>query len=158
MASTEQLDESSCWYVNDELGSCIPHSDTPNVKLIPFLYAPNNKLDDKVISYTLLWPTKEINEGDTLTRDYLNGLKEEKQRSTRMAAWYRLPESKYISMNNEHVVDMFKLCADSVTLLEKFYNQNALDQMERASKVQYDDKKLTVYSDYPYINEYLNHE
>ena len=58
LASTEQLDESSCWYVNDELGSCIPHSDTPNVKLIPFLYAPNNKLDDKVVSYTLLWPTQ----------------------------------------------------------------------------------------------------
>jgi tubulin--tyrosine ligase-like protein 12 len=75
LASTEQLDESSCWYVNDELGSSIPHSDKPKVKLVPFLYAPNNKLDDKVVSYTLMWPLEEINEGDTITRDYLNGLK-----------------------------------------------------------------------------------
>lgn len=58
---------------------------------MPFLYAPNFKMDDKVISYTLMWPLEEINEGEEITRDYLNGIKEEKQRSSRMAAWYKLP-------------------------------------------------------------------
>lgn len=74
-----------------------------------------------------------------------------------MAAWYRLQESKFIDMFKEYDIEMFKVCADSATLLEKFYNKNALDQMERASKIKYDENKLTVYSDYPYINEYLKH-
>lgn len=60
-------------------------------------------------------------------------------------------------MFKEYDIEMFKVCADSATLLEKFYNKNALDQMERASKIKYDENKLTVYSDYPYINEYLKH-
>ena len=74
------------------MGACIPHSDHPNVKLMPFLYAPNNKLDDKAISFTLMWPLQQINTDDNLTRDYLNGIKEEKQRSARMAAWFKMPE------------------------------------------------------------------
>ena len=73
------------------MGSCIPHSDQPNVKLMPFLYAPNNKLDEKAISFTLMWPLQDIKAGEYLTRDYLNGIKEEKQRSTRKAAWFKLP-------------------------------------------------------------------
>lgn len=40
------MDESSVWYVLDELGSFVQHSDTPNVKIMPFLYLPNGKLDD----------------------------------------------------------------------------------------------------------------
>ena len=70
------MDESSCWYVNDEFGSFIPHSDSPTVKIIPFLYAPHNKLDDDVISYSLLWPLQDIKEGDLVTKDYLNGIPE----------------------------------------------------------------------------------
>jgi tubulin--tyrosine ligase-like protein 12 len=75
LASSDQLDESSTWYINDEVGSMIPHSDTPNVKLIPFLYAPNFKLDSEVQAFSLLWPLKDISPGESLHRDYLNGMK-----------------------------------------------------------------------------------
>ena len=53
---------------------------------------------------------------------------------------------------------MLKLCADSVTLMEKFYGANASRQMERASKVKFEEGKLTVFSDYEFINKYLKHE
>jgi len=75
LASSEQLDESSTWYINDEVGSMIPHSDDPNVKLIPFLYAPNFKLDSEVQAFSILWPVKDIPAGGQLLRDYLNGMK-----------------------------------------------------------------------------------
>ena len=91
LASSIQLDETACWYVNDELGSCIAHNDKPTVKLMPFLYAPNNKLDDQTTSFTLLWPLQDINEGDFITKDYLNGIPYEKQREPRLAAWYKQP-------------------------------------------------------------------
>ncbi len=53
LASTEKLDESACWYIMDELGTSIPHTDLPNVAVIPILYAPLNKLDENVISYSV---------------------------------------------------------------------------------------------------------
>ncbi len=75
LASSEQLDESSTWYINDEVGSMIPHSDDPSVKLIPFLYAPNFKLDSQVQAFSILWPIKDIEVGGQIFRDYLNGIK-----------------------------------------------------------------------------------
>jgi tubulin--tyrosine ligase-like protein 12 len=111
------LDESSCWYINDEFGSSIPHSNTPKVKIIPFLYAPSFKMDDKVISYSLMWPLEDLEEGDLVTRDFLNGIKEEKQRSDRLAAWFKLPQNKYLSLIQEYDNKMLKLSADSATLL-----------------------------------------
>jgi hypothetical protein len=36
-----------------------------------------------------------------VTRDYLNGLGEEKQRSSRLAAWYKLPEPSYLALNEQ---------------------------------------------------------
>ena len=60
LANTEQLDESATWYVNDEVGTMIPHSDDGNVKIIPFLYAPNNRLDAELQSFSILWPLRKI--------------------------------------------------------------------------------------------------
>lgn len=96
LASPEKLDESSCWYINDELGSYISHSDQPKVKIIPFLYAPHSKLDKDVVAYSLLWPLEDIQVGDLITKDYLSGLKEERQRSSRLAAWFQLPKTYYL--------------------------------------------------------------
>ena len=42
--------------------------------IAPFLYAPNNALDDKVIAYTLMWLCEDVKENDLIERDYLNGL------------------------------------------------------------------------------------
>jgi tubulin--tyrosine ligase-like protein 12 len=53
----------------------IPHSDDPNIKLMPFLYAPNNKLDESVQAYSIFWPVKDIEHDNLSYRDYLNGIK-----------------------------------------------------------------------------------
>lgn len=103
--------------MNDELGSFISHSDEPNIKIIPFLFAPNNTLDENVIAFSLAWPTTDIKMGDLVVRDYLNGLPEMRQRSTRLAAWFKLPEPYYLSQIGHYNDEMFKLKADSVNLL-----------------------------------------
>lgn len=36
------MDEEPTFYINDELGSAITHSDTPNVKMAPMIFSPNN--------------------------------------------------------------------------------------------------------------------
>jgi hypothetical protein len=47
------MDEESIWYVNDEVGSSISHSDAPNMAVHPFIYCPNNKFDAQTITYSV---------------------------------------------------------------------------------------------------------
>ncbi len=43
VVTEEQMDEESAWYIMDEVGSSIKHSDKPNVALFPFVYSPDCK-------------------------------------------------------------------------------------------------------------------
>ena len=88
LADTEKLDESAVWYIMDEFGTSIQHSDNPNVKVVPFLFAPNNKMDDQVNSYSLCWNVKNLETGDCVFRNYLGNLDEKRQRSSRLYVWF----------------------------------------------------------------------
>jgi tubulin--tyrosine ligase-like protein 12 len=41
------MDEENVWYLMDEVGSSMKHSDKPNFAVHPFIYSPNNKIDDE---------------------------------------------------------------------------------------------------------------
>ena len=48
------------WYVMDEFGSRIQHSDNPTVRTVPFMYAPTQ------MAYTIMWPLQDLDsEGKT---------------------------------------------------------------------------------------------
>lgn len=55
------------WYITDEVGLAIRHSDFPNVKMIPFLTIK----DGSLIGYSVFWPIRKIEDGDLITRDAL---------------------------------------------------------------------------------------
>lgn len=59
LVSNEQMDEESIWYIMDEVGSSISHSDVPNLAVHPFIYAPNNEFDAQTITYSICWPLKD---------------------------------------------------------------------------------------------------
>lgn len=51
------MDEEPCFYINDEVGTSISHDDTPNSKMLPLIYSPNNQHDDAAaITYSVVWP------------------------------------------------------------------------------------------------------
>ncbi|KAM3130195.1 hypothetical protein pb186bvf_017695 [Paramecium bursaria] len=91
LLSSDQMDEQSIWYVLDELGTSIQHSDTPNVKVLPFLYLPSGKIDETTISYSILFPIQHLQANQPIYRDYLTGITEEKFRSYRLGVWYDIP-------------------------------------------------------------------
>ncbi|XP_010144921.1 PREDICTED: tubulin--tyrosine ligase-like protein 12, partial [Eurypyga helias] len=55
------------WYIMDEFGSRIQHSDQPSFAAAPLFYMPQQ------MAYTVLWPLRDLETGDEVTRDYAYG-------------------------------------------------------------------------------------
>uniref|UniRef100_A0A1I7XDM7 SSD domain-containing protein n=1 Tax=Heterorhabditis bacteriophora TaxID=37862 RepID=A0A1I7XDM7_HETBA len=60
------IDEESMplWYIMDEFGVRISHSNTPNIRVVPLFFIPHN------IAYNVMFLTKPISEGEEIFRDY----------------------------------------------------------------------------------------
>ncbi|KAK1408538.1 hypothetical protein QVD17_40399 [Tagetes erecta] len=148
LADEEKIDETSIWYVMDELGSALRHSDEPNFRVSPFLYMPQGTLESAV-SFTILWPTKNIQYGDECTRDYLFGIGEEKQRSARLTAWFHTPQKYFIREYEKHWQN---LRSTSSSLVTKASTTNSTTSLARS-----DGRPLRVYTDIPSVEEFLTH-
>jgi len=68
------------WYVMDEVGSWMTHSDEPNFAAKPLFWLYSG------IAYTIIWPIKPIAEEEAISRDYLPGVT--KQRRERLMAFF----------------------------------------------------------------------
>ncbi|KAJ2517138.1 hypothetical protein H4217_004139, partial [Coemansia sp. RSA 1939] len=55
------------WYIQDEVGLAIGHSDSPNVRSLPFIYLDNQ---GNTMPFNIVWPIESITQGQPLTRDY----------------------------------------------------------------------------------------
>lgn len=53
------------WYIMDEVGSAIGHSSTPNFACQPFY------LHDKRLAVSLIWPLKDVEPGEAITRMFI---------------------------------------------------------------------------------------
>ncbi|CAJ0957839.1 unnamed protein product, partial [Mesorhabditis belari] len=68
MRKKEIVDEEGMpvWYVMDEFGSLIGHSETPNCRVVPFFFTPHE------CAYSLLFLTKSLEKEAELCRDYVD--------------------------------------------------------------------------------------
>ena len=55
------------WYILDEFGSRIQHSQEPSTRVVPFFYL------NEQASYSLLFPITDIGEEEEVTRDFIEG-------------------------------------------------------------------------------------
>ncbi|XP_060512126.1 tubulin--tyrosine ligase-like protein 12 [Panthera onca] len=69
------------WYIMDEFGSRIQHSDTPSFATAPFFYMPQQ------VAYTLLWPLRDLDTGEEVTRDFAYGEADPLIRKCRLLPW-----------------------------------------------------------------------
>ncbi|EOA33509.1 hypothetical protein CARUB_v10019785mg [Capsella rubella] len=144
LADEEKLDETSLWYVMDELGSALRHSDEPNFKVAPFLFMPSGKLESAV-SYSVMWPIKNSQKGDECTRDFLAGIGEDKQRSARLTAWFQTPENYFIHEFEKYQQKLQAKGFDSLP------SSPSISRSIRHS----DGSPLLVYTDLPQVEEFL---
>ncbi|XP_070709918.1 tubulin--tyrosine ligase-like protein 12 [Pempheris klunzingeri] len=69
------------WYIMDEFGSQVQHSDQPSCGLAPFFYVQGQ------LAYSVLWPLQDLQEGDEATRDYTYGETNTLVRRCRLLPW-----------------------------------------------------------------------
>ncbi|XP_017147291.1 tubulin--tyrosine ligase-like protein 12 isoform X2 [Drosophila miranda] len=70
------------WYVMDEIGSAVNHSDDPNFRLVPFLYLNTQT------TYSILFPIKDCELNELLTRDMIEYVaKDAPQRAALLLPW-----------------------------------------------------------------------
>ncbi|KAL3635228.1 hypothetical protein CASFOL_019775 [Castilleja foliolosa] len=145
LADEEKVDETSVWYVMDELGSALRHSDEANFRVSPFLYMPEGKLESAV-SYSILWPTKDVWKDDECTRDYLFGIGEDRQRSARLTAWFHTPQNYFIKEYEKY----------NMKLHSKKFSPQPVMPSATNNLLHSDGSVLHVYTDIPQVEEFLN--
>ncbi|XP_076023602.1 tubulin--tyrosine ligase-like protein 12 [Genypterus blacodes] len=69
------------WYIMDEFGSQVQHSDRPSCCMVPFFYMQGQ------LTYTVMWPLQDLQEGDEVTRDYAYGETNPLVRRCRLFPW-----------------------------------------------------------------------
>uniref|UniRef100_T1PIX9 Tubulin-tyrosine ligase family n=1 Tax=Musca domestica TaxID=7370 RepID=T1PIX9_MUSDO len=75
-------DRQPIWYMMDEVGSAVVHSDEPNFRLVPFLHL------DTQVTYSLLFPIKDCEQGDQVCRDFVEYVaKDAEERKVLLLPW-----------------------------------------------------------------------
>ncbi|GCB68565.1 hypothetical protein scyTo_0000909 [Scyliorhinus torazame] len=69
------------WYVMDEFGSQIQHSDEPTFRTSPFFYGPGHT------AFNLLWPLRDLDHGEEVTWDHAHGEQNPLIRKCRLLPW-----------------------------------------------------------------------
>ncbi|XP_026494343.1 tubulin--tyrosine ligase-like protein 12 [Vanessa tameamea] len=128
------------WYVMDELGSGITHSDNPNFRIVPFMYIPEQ------LTYTLLFPIENVEEGDIITRNFVEGhYTDSLQREAMLIPW-----SYY-----EHFDDDFNQEEPDANYFLEGHIVESLPELELLNENKQNTATLKVFSEYEFINQHL---
>lgn len=135
-------DRMPIWYVMDELGCGITHSDEPNFRVVPFIF-----MNDQ-ITYSILFPVTDCEEGTYVTRDYVegSGTSNTDIRGALLLPWQQNSFTEYSYEQPEP--DMEYFLAGHI--------EESLPDKNAVSPIVGHKRPLRVYATYRYVNEYLN--
>lgn len=90
------------WYVMDEVGSAVNHSDEPNFRLVPLLYLTTQT------TYSVLFPIRDSVQGTPVTRDFAEYVSNDApQRSALLLPWQETDLSEESFLQVEPSADYF---------------------------------------------------
>lgn len=138
--STE--DSIPIWYVMDELGSGIQHSDMPNFRCVPFIHLPEG------ITYSLLYPLKNVKEGEMITRNYIENISDNDLHRKAML----LPWQKF----DDYSEDFAQVEPGAEYFLSGHIEESLPSPVPVLTR-ENSNEKIKVYSEYSRINEHLTH-
>lgn len=136
-------DRMPVWYILDEFGSRIQHSDSPNFRLVPFF----SLLDD--CAYSLLFPIEDCDHEDEVIRDYLEGPEAQDPlvRQAMMNIWTFNDVTEVDWKQHEPDQSFFEACRENENLPDPNVPLGSLPT----------DRKIKVFCGYDVISENLHH-
>lgn len=147
------MDQEPTFFIMDEVGSAITHSEKPNTTVAPVIFSPNNEFDDpKTMTYSVLWLTEDIPKEKYLYRDYLNGITEKEWRSARYLPWFNVFPEYFAEEYDKFLKDEPHI--NALALHEEYQGNNP-----SPSPIEWDvDEQgpVPVYTDYDELPKYLN--
>lgn len=136
-------DRQPIWYIMDEVGSAVGHSDEPNFRLVPFLHLNSQT------TFSLLFPIKDVECGDQVMTDYVEYVnKGADERKVLLLPWKHLDLSKESFLQCEPSNEYF---------LAGHIPENYVTEDESLPKPHINrNEPLKVYSEYGLVTQYLN--
>uniref|UniRef100_UPI00398E36F9 tubulin--tyrosine ligase-like protein 12 isoform X1 n=2 Tax=Pristiophorus japonicus TaxID=55135 RepID=UPI00398E36F9 len=129
------------WYIMDEFGSRIQHSDEPTFQTAPFFYGPGQ------VTFTLLWPRGDLDHGEEVTWDHAHGEQNPLIRKCRLLPWEPADLRDVNSNISEPAEDYYKaVSADNKEVLP----------LSIEPPVYRKEKIFKVYTDFKQVLENLN--
>lgn len=130
------------WYVMDEFGSQIQHSDRPSSGLAPF-YCVSEQL-----AFSVLWPLQDLLQGDEVTRDFAYGETDALVRRCRLLPW-KPDELSDVSSDTHEPPDQY---------YQAIFRENGEQLPEEVEPFTIPhDKVLKVYSEMSQVLNHLTH-
>ena len=135
--STSVEERMPIWFMMDEVGSSINHSDEPNFRIVPFIYLPEG------VIYTLLFPIKDVESGEEVTRDFVEGQTSDlKKRRALLLPWR---EDNFLEESFEQTEP------DE----DYFLSGHVSESLPEKVPEHIPQPKLKVYSQYTFVERYL---
>ncbi|KAK3924756.1 Tubulin--tyrosine ligase-like protein 12 [Frankliniella fusca] len=133
------------WYVMDEFGSAIQHSNEPNFRLVPFVFCPEQ------VTYSILFPICDVGYNEEVTRNYIEGSlqTDEDSKKALLLPWFPAKFTE-LSFVQEEPLPKYFLEGHEVETLPAL-EPSEFPDVSDSSKV------WKVFAEYKYIKEYLNH-
>lgn len=121
----------------DELGSAIVHSDEPNFRIIPFIHASEQ------VTYSLLFPIKNVDEGDQITRDFAEGV--QINRELMLLPW----------RDGDFSEESFEQHEPEISYFLHGRIEESLPETSAAAPILDGNRPFKVFSDHELVNQYL---
>lgn len=138
--SAEEIeDRLPYWYIMDEVGSAVWHSDIPNCRIVPFVYAKDQ------IAYSVMFLTQDIEEGEFIFRDFAEGIAPVIRRAAYLIPW------QPISMEHISIVPSLP----NVNYFLSGHIRESLPNLIKLSNKIKTPDILKVYSQYDLVKKYL---
>jgi len=145
IGSAESVEERQpVWYVMDEFGSRIQHSEEPTYRVVPFIWTGDG------LGYSLLFPctSSAINVSTAVTRDYIEGQTQDSlTRKALLCPWIHSDLTDVLTDQSEPDMKFWESARQAESLPDFAASIPPLPA----------DRPIQVYSEYPFINQNLTH-
>lgn len=139
VANAENVeDRIPIWYMMDELGSAIEHSDNPNFRIVPFIYLAEQ------MTYSLLFPIKDSEHSEIVSRDFVENVTDPEKRQALLLPWVYTPFDQ---------IDFAHIKPDSSYFLSGHIKESLPDLSKLQNPIR--KKQYKVFTEYNLVRDYL---